>query len=55
MNRVQIMFVKDALDQAEKLSEWEYDFVMSLADRGDDYELSEKQNQILNRIQRKLD
>lgn len=54
MNRVQIAFIKEALDQPESLSEWEYEFVSSLADRGDDYELSEKQNEILNRIHRKI-
>lgn len=54
MNKVQIKFVKDALDQLEQLSEWEIEFISDIADRGDDYELSEKQNKILNRIQGKL-
>lgn len=54
MNRVQIQFIKDALDQPEELTDWENEFINSLADRPDDYELSEKQNEILNRIQRKL-
>ena len=55
MNRVQIKFIQDALDQPEKLTEWEYGYINALAERGDDYKLSEKQNEILNRIQRKLD
>jgi len=55
MNRVQKRFVMDALDQEDKLSEWESTFINDLADKPDDYELSEKQNEVLNRIQRKLD
>ena len=55
MNRVQVRFIKDALDQPEKLSDWEQQFISDLADKDDDYELSEKQNAVLNRIQRKLD
>ena len=54
MNRVQERFILDALDQPEKLTEWEYDFINNLAEKDKDYELSEKQNAILNRIQRKL-
>jgi len=54
MNRVQIKFIEDALDQDHKLTAWECDFISDISDRGDDYELSEKQNEILNRIQRKL-
>lgn len=55
MNRVQKKFVLDALDQEHKLSAWESDFINDLAELPDDYELSEKQNHILNRIQGKLD
>lgn len=55
MNRVQIRFIKDALDQPDKLSEWEWEFINNIADNEEDYQLSEKQNAILNRIQRKLD
>ena len=54
MNRVQWKFVEDALDQDEKLSAWECDFISDLADRGEDYELSEKQNAVLNRISQKI-
>lgn len=55
MNRVQKRFVKDALDQPENLSEWENQFISDLAEKPDDYELSDKQNDVLNKIQRKLD
>lgn len=58
MNRVQRKFVVDALDQEHKLSEWESKFVNDLAERDEhnpDDPLSDRQNEILNRIQRKLD
>lgn len=55
MNRIQIQFVKDALDQPENLTDWENKFVGDLADKPDSYELSEKQNAILNKISQKLD
>lgn len=43
------------MDQPEKLTDWENEFIDSLAEKDDDYELSEKQNRILNRISQKLD
>lgn len=55
MNRVQIRFIKDALDQPENLTDWENNFISDLAEKPEAYELSEKQNDTLNRIQRKLD
>lgn len=58
MNRVQRKFVMDALDQEHKLTEWEGRFINDLAERDDDNpdcKLSDKQNEILNRIQRKID
>ena len=58
MNRVQRKFVIDALDQEHKLTEWESQFINDLAERDEkqpDLKLSDKQNEILNRIQRKLD
>lgn len=54
MNRVQIQFIKDALDNEDLLSDWESGFINSLADNEDDYELSDKQNEILNRISQKV-
>ena len=54
MNKVQAMFITEAMDQPERLSDWENEFIDSLADKEEDYLISEKQNAILNRIQRKL-
>ena len=54
MNRVQIRFIKDALDNEYKLNEWEREFINNLAEKDDSHELSEKQNEVLNRIQRKV-
>lgn len=53
MNRVQKKFISDAIEDPDPLTDWEYDFVNSLAEKDDDYELSEKQNHILNRISQK--
>ncbi len=55
MNRVQKRFIKDALDQEYKLTEWEAKFINDIAEKEDNYELTERQNEILNRIQGKLD
>ena len=44
MNRIQSKFVSDAMDYEERLSEWELQFINDLADKPDDYELSDKQN-----------
>lgn len=58
MNRVQRKFIIDALDQEDKLTEWESQFINDLAERDEkwpDRELSDRQNEILNRIQRKID
>ena len=58
MNKIQRKFVIDALDQEHKLTEWESQYINDLAERDEqnpDYVLSDKQNEILNRIQRKLD
>ncbi len=54
MNRIQRKIIKDALDEEHRLTDWESEFVNNLAMRDDDYELSEKQNSILNRIGSKL-
>jgi len=50
MNNIQKKFIKDALEDPEPLTEWEYDFINSVSERN---ELSEKQNEILNRISQK--
>lgn len=54
MNKVQIQIIKDALDAEDKLTEWEWGFVNSLADLPGDTPLSEKQNEVLNRIGQKV-
>jgi hypothetical protein len=51
MNRFQRKIIVDALEDPSRLTDWEFDFVNSLADKTDDeYELTEKQNKIVNRI-----
>lgn len=50
MNRVQIKFIKDALVYEDHLTEWESKFINDLASKPEGYNLSDKQNQILNRI-----
>lgn len=58
MNKVQRRFVLDAMDQEHKLTEWEHQYIDDLAEKDEkwpDMKLSDKQNEILNRIQRKLD
>lgn len=54
MNKVQIQFIKDALDADDKLTEWEAQFISDLASKDESYELSEKQNAVLNRISQKI-
>lgn len=54
MNRIQIKFINDAQDNEHDLTEWEIDFINSLADKPENYELSEKQNTVLNRISQKI-
>jgi len=55
MNRIQIKFIEDALDQDRNLTAWECDFIENLSNRPESYELSDKQNDTLNRISQKLD
>lgn len=53
MNGFQKKIIEDAIDDPDRLSEWEYDFVNDLAGKEDYYELSDKQNSIINRISQK--
>lgn len=53
MNNFQKKIIETAIDDPEPLTEWEYDFVNGLAEKDDDYQVSEKQNAILNRISQK--
>lgn len=55
MDKVQVQIIKEAMDQCEKLTDWEVAFIDGLADRRDDYELSDKQNAVLNRIGNKME
>lgn len=54
MNRVQLKFVEDAEQNGHLLTQWEQTFIDDLSRKDEGYELSEKQNEILNRISRKL-
>lgn len=53
-NRIQRKFIIDALDNQELLTEWEIDYINSIADKEDHEELTEKQNAVLNRISQKI-
>ncbi len=55
MNKVQKKFICDALDQPENLNEWEYERMLEWADYPEDRPLTNRQNEILNHIQGKLD
>lgn len=57
MNGFQRKIVLKAQDSEDLLTEWEADFISSLADRDEkapDAKLSDRQNEILNRISQKL-
>lgn len=57
MNKIQRKFVLDAIEQEHKLTERESEFINDLAERDEkwpDRNLSDKQNEWLNRISQKL-
>lgn len=54
MTKDEIQILKNAIDNPENLSEWEYEFIASIAEAPDDYELSRRQAAILNEIAEKL-
>ena len=54
MNKYHTETIKQALDSDELLSEWEVDFISNLADKDDNYKLSEKQVECLNKITSKI-
>jgi len=54
MNRLQKQIIKDAIDYPEDLNDWEVEFIDSIAEHDDDYELSDAQNHKLNQIGSKL-
>jgi len=55
MNKVQIQIIKEAMDQCDKLTDWEVAFIDSIADYDERYEFTEKQNEVLNRIGNKME
>ncbi len=55
MTKDQKNIIKTALDQPENLTEWEYEFISSVAEEENDYELSDRQVRVLDRIETKLD
>ena len=54
MNGYQVKRIAEALDNERLLTEWEWDFINSLADLDEAKELTHKQNEILNRISQKM-
>ncbi len=54
MTKDQIEIIKVALDYQDSLTDWEAEFINSLADKDDGYSLSEKQEQVLQRIATKV-
>lgn len=56
MNGLQIRWLEKADEQSDQLNDWEQGFVENLMEKDQDtYELSDKQNQTLNKINSKLD
>ena len=54
MNGSQLKFLDDAEHNESLLSDWERNFIDGLSNASEDYELSKKQNSILNRISQKI-
>jgi len=54
MNGWQKKQINRALDQLENLTDWEHDRMLEWADYPESRSLTEKQNDILNRIAEKL-
>lgn len=53
MNKFQELILDEAIENSHQLSEWEEQFIDSL-DGKREFDLSEKQNSILTRINQKL-
>lgn len=53
MNNIQKKFIRDAIEDPSPLTQWEYDFIQNLASKENEYKLSEKQNDALNKISQK--
>ena len=54
MNRVQLKFIEDAMEQEEKLTDWERGFIDDLSNMDEDRELTVRQNEVLNQITTRL-
>lgn len=54
MNGFQEKVIEKAANNIHKLNSWECGFIESLQDKPDNYELSETQNRILNKISEKV-
>ena len=54
MDRFYQRIILDALDNGHLLTEWEIGFIDDLAEKDNDYALSEKQKEILLRIENKV-
>ena len=54
MDRIQISFIKDALDHPHLLTEWEVGFIDNIAEYENDHKLTKKQVKRLNEIGHKL-
>lgn len=54
MNGFQKKLILAALDAEDVLTEWEWDFINSIAELDDEECLTTKQNSVLNRISEKV-
>ena len=54
MDRFYNRIILDGLDHPELLSEWECGFIASLAEKDENYELSDKQKEALRKIEHKI-
>ena len=55
MNGLQQRWLEKADEQSDQLSDWEQEFVENLLTKSEHYELSDKQNSVLNKINTKLE
>lgn len=55
MYKTQRKFINDAKAASHLLNEWEKKFINDLSEKSDDYNVSDKQNDIINRIQKKVE
>ena len=55
MNGLQQRWLEKADEQSDQLSDWKQEFVENLLTKSEHYELSDKQNSVLNKINTKLE